>query len=246
VAACARPAGAGAGDSSSAGSERSKLENAAGAACATGAAWEIGAACATGATAGAAAAEAACENEPACEDEAPCIDEAAWLCEPNCAGAADLEGTAADFAATAGAAARAGGATGAGFCGSDCNTGGAASPIISKSEPPGFQASDSARKLDAGDFGTSSSDEPMFGKSSNSRMSSIAWGDSDCASAAGVATGAAGAARPETTAGAPAAALGVAGACCPFTLPLIAGFDGAAAAALADMGGTEAVRGAAG
>jgi hypothetical protein len=219
-AACARLVGAAAGDSTSAGSERSKLEKVA------GADWVLGAGDGT-------ATAAADEDDMACADAA-------------------LEGAAA-FAAAAGAAARTGGATGAGFGGSDCNTGGDASPIISNSEPPGFQASDSARKLDAGDFGTSSSVEaPTFGKSSNSRMSSIAWGDSDCGSGAGAATGAAGgvkaieagAARAGAAVG--AAPFAVAGAWKPFALVLVAGFDAAAAAPLAGAGGTEAVRGAAG
>src|SRR3984957_67715 len=195
-AACARLVGAAAGDSTSAGSERSKLEKVA------GADWVLGAGDATA---------AADEDDMACADAA-------------------LEGAAA-FAAAAGAAARTGWTTGAGLGGSDCNTGGDASPIISKSEPPGFQASDSARKLDAGDFGTSSSVEaPTFGKSSNSRMSSIAWGDSDCGSGAGAATGAAGgvkaleagAARAGAAVGAPPFA--VAGAWKPFALVLVAGF----------------------
>ena len=220
-AACARLVGAAAGDSTSAGSERSKLEKVA------AAAWVLGAGDAT-ATAGADEADMACAD-------------------------AALEG-AAVFVAAAGVAARTGWTTGAGLGGSDCNTGGDASPIISKSEPPGFQASDSARKLDAGDFGTSSSVEaPTFGKSSNSRMSSIAWGDSDCdcGSGAGAATGAAGgvkaieagAARAGAAVGAPPFA--VAGAWKPFALVLVAGFDAAAAAPLAGAGGTEAVRGAA-
>ena len=228
-AACARLVGAAAGDSTSAGSERSKLEKVA---CAD---WVLGAGDATPT----AAADEACADEIDGEGDIACADAA-------------LEGVAA-FAATAGAAARTGWTTGAGLGGSDCNTGGDASPIISKSGPEGFQASDSARKLDAGDFGTSSSVEaPTFGKSSNSRMSSIAWGDSDCGSGAGAATGAAGgvkaieagAARAGAAVGAPPFA--VAGAWKPFALVLVAGFDAAAAAPLAGAGGTEAVRGAAG
>ena len=224
-AACARLVGAAAGDSTSAGSERSKLEKVA---CADWTLW------AGGATATAGADELDGEGDMACADVA-------------------LEGAAA-FAAAAGAAARTGWTTGAGLGGSDCNTGGDASPIISKSGPEGFQASDSARKLDAGDFGTSSSVEaPTFGKSSNSRMSSIAWGDSDCdcGSGAGAATGAAGgvkaieAGAAREGAAVDAAPLAVAGAWKPFALVLVAGFDAAAAAPLAGAGGTEAVRGAA-
>jgi hypothetical protein len=213
-AACERLGGAAAGDNSSEGSERSKLEKAA------------------GAVAGAApCAGAECASEEACATEAACAD-------------VTLEGAAVFAAAAGGAATRAA-----------CTTGGEASPTISKSEPPGFQASDSARKLDAGDFGTSSSDDsPMFGKSSNSRMSSIAWGDREPGSGAGAAAGAtggvkateAGPARPEAAVGAALTALGAAAAWNPLAFVLVAGFDAAAAAALAGAGGTEAVRGAAG
>ncbi len=80
----------------------------------------------------------------------------------------------------------------------------------------------------------------MFGKSSNSRISSIACGDREFGSEAGCA--AAGVARPEAAAGAPFVVLGAAAAWNPLTLVLVAGFAAVAAlaAALVGAGGTAA------